>query len=131
MAKIYDIIFCLNATNFPGQGACANTILSAITPEYIPGLFTFSVVMTITDLLAEHSIEIDFASENDQVVHLEGSIPSIPDNSNLPNEHKGINLTLDWNNINFKEAGLYTLTVKVDGEFIGSKSIFVKGKNQQ
>ena len=44
MANVFDIIFCLKATNFEEQGVCATTILTALTPEYIPGLFTFSVI---------------------------------------------------------------------------------------
>ena len=37
MANVSDVIFCLRATNIEGQGACATTILTALTPEYIPG----------------------------------------------------------------------------------------------
>ena len=44
---VSDVIFCLRATNTEGRGACAETILTALTPEYIPGLFTFSVIITL------------------------------------------------------------------------------------
>lgn len=132
MARVSDIIFCLNSTNFPGQGVCANTILTTITPEYIPGLFTFSVVITIlgVDMSTEHSIAISFSHKDTPVADVTGQIPSMEDQSNLPQEYKGINLSLNWNNINFQEEGEYSLKVMVDGEEVGSKTIFVKGKNQ-
>lgn len=133
MAYVSDIIFCLNATNNPGQGVCANTILSAITPDYIPGLFTFSVVIIVNDinLQTEHDISIDFVNEKETVGHIDGRFPPLPDDNNLPNEYKGINLTMDWNNTHFKESGIYKLIVRIDGEVVGEKSIYVKGKNQQ
>lgn len=132
MARVSDIIFCLNSTNLPGQGVCANTILTTIMPDYIPGLFTFSVVITIlgVDTSAEHSIVITFSYKDTIIANVEGHIPSMDDQSNLPQEYKGINLSLDWNNINFQEDGEYSLKVVLDGEEIGGKDIYVKGKNR-
>ncbi len=132
MAKVSDIIFCLNATNLPGQGVCANTILSAITPEYIPGLYTFSVVITILgiDTSVDHSIGLSFSTKDDVIANVEGPIPAMEEHSNLPLEYKGVNLTVDWSNINFKTDGEYCLKVAVDGAVIGNKTIYVKGKNQ-
>lgn len=132
MPIVNDIIFCLNASNFPGQGVCANTILTTMTPEYIPGLFTFSVVVTILDVdtTKEHELNISFSSPSEVLGELKGALPSIEDHSNLPKEYKGINLTIDWNNMNFKESGAYTISVLLDNVKIGEKSIYVKGKNQ-
>ena len=132
MARVSDIIFCLNSTNLPGQGVCANTILTTIMPEYIPGLFTFSVVITIlgVDVSTEHPITISFSHEGTPVADVTSQIPSMEDQSNLPQEYKGVNLALNWNNINFQEQGEYSLKVMVDGQEVGNKTIFVKGKNQ-
>lgn len=133
MAKVCDIIFCLRATNTDEQGACANTVLTALSPEYVPGLFTFSVIITLLDIEPgkEHSITIEFISpENENVVHIESQVPQIEDSSNLPQEHKGLNLAMDWNNINFKTSGLYKIQVKLDDTLLAEKSIYVKGKNQ-
>lgn len=133
MAKVADIIFCLNATNLPGQGACANTILTTITPDYIPGLYTFSVVITILalDTTSNHALEISFACGEEEVARIEGEIPPMEDPSNLPAEYKGVNLSINWNNINFKTEGEYCLKIVVDGDEVGSKTVFVKGKNQE
>ncbi len=132
MPTVNDIIFCLNASNLPGQGVCANTILTTMTPEYIPGLFTFSVIITILDVdtTKEHELSISFCSPSEVLGELKAPLPVIEDHSNLPNEYKGINLTIDWNNMNFKENGEYRITILLDDAQIGEKSIYVKGKNQ-
>ena len=50
MAKVSDVIFCLRAVNIDGEGTCAQGILTTLTPEYIPGLFSFAVVITLLDI---------------------------------------------------------------------------------
>lgn len=133
MARVSDIIFCLRARNEDGQGVSADTILTALTPEYIPGLFTFSVILTLVDIdtTVEHQLLVQFISPNgEEVVRVESGLPAIEDHSNLPNEHKGINAAMDWNNVNLKESGLYTIKVLIDGNEVGEKSIFIKGKNE-
>ena len=134
MAKVENIIFCLQAVNMDEQGVTAQNILNALNPEYIPGLFTFSDIVSVLDVDSEigHQIEVDFADpEGNSVVHIEGSMPPLPtDNSNLPKEYKGIDISMNWNNVNFKISGSYELTLKLDGQCIGNKSIFVKGKNE-
>ena len=133
MAKVSDIIFCLRATNTDETGASAMTILTALTPEYVPGLFTFSVIITLTDIdpAEDHHIAINFVNPSQEnIVHIESPVPQVTDSSNLPSEYKGLNLAMDWNNLNFKTSGLYTLQVIFDDVLIQEKSIFVKGKNE-
>ena len=115
MANVSDVIFCLRATNIEGQGACATTILTSLTPEYIPGLFTFSVIITLLDIdsSSEHQLIVDFVSPADEnAVHVESPLPSI-------NEE-----------INLKVSGEYTIKITVDGNLLKEKSIYVKGKNE-
>lgn len=133
MPNVSDIIFCLRATNNDGEGACANTILSTISPEYIPGLFTFSVVINLLDIDTsdEHQLKIVFTDPKEEnTIQIEGPVPTFVDNSNLPKEYKGVTVAMDWNNVNFKVSGLYTISVYVDDELIQTKSIYVKGKNE-
>ena len=133
MAKISDVIFCLRATNVEGEGASAHTILSAITPEYVPGLFSFSVIVNLLDidLHVQHKFNIDFeSSSKESVLNIEGELPIIDECSNLPKEFHGITMAMDWNNVNFKSSGLYVFKFFVDGELIKEKEIFVKGKNE-
>ena len=133
MANVSDVIFCLRATNIEGQGACATTILTALTPEYIPGLFTFSVIITLLDIDSSsgHQLMVDFVSPADEnVVHVESPLPAMNEESNLPQKYKGINIAMDWNNVNLKVSGEYTIKITVDGNFLEEKSIYVKGKNE-
>ena len=132
-ARTNDIIFCANAVNIPGEGASANTILSAINPEYIPTLYSFSTVITILgyDHSVDHSIRVTFGRDGFDKGTVDGSIPKIIDDSNLPEEYKGVNLAINWNNFDFKSEGIYLLTVEMDGVEIGQKEIYVKGRNQK
>ena len=135
MIEVHDIVFCLNATNEVGRGASAHQVFSTMNPEYIPGLFSFSTVITLLgiDSLREHKIMLTLKREDDQevvVAKLEGMLPIIEELENLPDEIKGVNLAVGWNNINFTNEGMYRLSVFVDEMLIDGKSIYVKGKNQ-
>lgn len=131
MATTHDIIFCLNATNMPGQGVCAHTVLSAINPEYVPGLFSFSTIITLLgiDSSKSHNLKLTLSYDNENIAFSGGAVPLFSDESNLPGEYKGINLTVNWNNVEFKRNGLYKLSVYCDDAMIGSKEIYVMGKN--
>ena len=133
MATVHDIIFCLNATNIGGQGASAHTILSAINPEYIPGLFSFSTIITILgiDTTKEHTLKLVFENDNEPISTAIGPLPILDDQSNLPFQYKGINLSVNWNNVNLKKDGIYKLSVYIDDVELKYKEIYVKGKNQQ
>ncbi len=133
MAKASNIIFCLKSSNVEGIGVSANTILTALNPEYIPGLFSFSIIVTIVDLncSVEHNCTIElFDPSNMSFIKMEGPVPILEDKSNLPDEYKGFNLAMDLNNVDFKRSGLYNLKITIDGTEVGEKEIFVKGKNE-
>lgn len=131
MANVSDVIFCLRATNIEGQGASATTILTTLTPEYIPGLFTFSVIITLLDidLSSEHQLMVDFISPVDEnVVHVESSLSVMNEESNLPQKYKGINVAMDWNNVNLKVSGEYTIKIIVDGDLLKRKKYLCEGE---
>lgn len=135
MAKVNNIIFCLRTINMGEQGVSANTVLNAITPEYIPGLFSFSVIISLLDLdySSEHSFSVKFIDPNgENAINIENqTVPKVAlDGGNLPNKYKGINIAMEWNNVNFKTSGLYTIKILYDGIEIGDKSIYVQGKNE-
>ena len=117
------------------QGVSANSILSALNPEYVPGLFSFSIIVSLLDLdsSGEHYFSIEFTDPNNEdAIKIENQpLPVLMGTmSNLPNEYQGINIVMDWNNVNLKVSGLYTLKFKYDGNEIGCKQIYVKGKNE-
>ena len=132
--KVSDIIFCLKATNNKETGVSAERIINVINPEYIPGLFTFSIIVMILDYsVAEpHSLSLQLSSPSDEpVVILDTIVPTIHgEPSNLPKEFQGLTFALDCNNTNFKTSGLYKLSLSIDGQLVGEKEIYVKGKNE-
>ena len=133
MAQLENVIFCLHAESIPGKGVNADTLLATLFPDYIPGLFTFSVILTILDLnpQEEHKFKVQFLSPSDEtVVELEGPFKVPNPKPLLPQKYHGVNLAMDWTNTNLKSSGVYKLKVWVDDEFIGDKEILVKGKNE-
>lgn len=135
MAKISNIIYCLNTTNQENNGGLnANGIISAITPDYVPGAFSFSVIVTILDIeTSVHVLDAMFiAPDGEKLVNIKGAnIPQDVNMSNLPKAYRGINISMDWQNIVFKTSGIYKLIVKFDGEDLGTHLVFVKGKNEK
>lgn len=132
MAKISNFIYCLNSITNENE-ANIQGVLSAITPEYIPGTFSFSVFCSILDLNnGNHTIKMQFKNPDDEIlVNIEGMIPyEKQGNSNLPQEHAGINISSVWQNVVFKNSGLYKTIVIVDDIECGTYEIFVKGKNE-
>lgn len=132
---VSDFIFCLRATNTNEEGPCAQTILSHLNPEYVPGLFSFSVILILlgVDPNGQHSLAISLSDPNEEAVaHLSAEIPPIVglEDKGIPAEYTGINVAIDFNNVNFKRSGLYTMTVQLDGSEVESKSIYVRGKNE-
>lgn len=134
MAKVDNILFCLKSVSAGNQGVSANVILSAITPEYIPGLFSFSVIVSLLDLDCNgmHTFSVEFVDPNgNKIVNIDKQqLPIKEEESNLPNEYKGINIAMDWNNVVFKTSGLYSIVIYYDDEKIASKTIYAKGKNE-
>lgn len=135
MPAANNIIFCMRASNRDNEGLNAYSILSALTPDYIPGLFSFSVVSTVLDVdpKKNHILRVAFVNEDGSEVidaSMEIKAPEILGDSNLPEKYRGLNLAMDWSNVDFKAPGLHTLTIYIDEEEVGKKEIYVKGKNE-
>ena len=132
MTRISDIIFCMNAVSTQDRGMCANGILTSITPASIPGQFSFSVVVTFLglDTSKPHRIKVEMFNEKEVTASVEGAMPLTRDNTGLPADYRGLNLKMDWNRINFRSEGEYTLTVAVDGQLLGEKKFYVMAKKK-
>lgn len=135
MAVAENIVFCMSSSNEKEHGLTATNILLSMNPEYLPGLFSFSVVVTIRDIdiTKEHKISIRMFNtfNNDEVINSSNESKTFDKgNSNIPIEYKGINLALSLSNVNFKSSGLYKFVINCDGSDVGEKYIFVKGKNE-
>lgn len=133
MAKIKNFVYCLNINAIDGKIDIIG-LLNAITPEYIPGLFSFSINFTLSNITeGEHYLIVKFKNPDKEVIAgIDNAIVSYKkdESSNLPDEYMGINVAAGLQNVNFKKSGLYSTEVILDGESIGEYCIFAKGKNE-
>ena len=58
------------------------------------------------------------------------TIPPLPngDEIGLPNEYKGLNMSMDFRNVIFETEGLYNTSVIFNGQLLADNFIYVKGK---
>ena len=138
MARLGNFIYCLNAERVPavnGKGDTINAmgVLSALTLEFMPGTFSFSIIFSVLDADASQRNEIQIIFSKKDTVLIDSGVISIPpiestDNYDLPKEYKGLNMSMDFRNVIFKEEGLYQTKVMFNGQEVGINEIYVKGK---
>lgn len=140
MVSLTNFIYCLNAERKPpieGQGDSINAIgvLSVMTPEFVPGTFSFSIIFSVlgVDIKESNELRVVFQGEGqDKALVDTGNIrvPPMPneDSVKLPPECLGYNLSMDFRNVVFESDGYYTTEVYLNDKPIGSRSIYVKGK---
>lgn len=133
MAEIKNFLYCLNINTLEGRTDIVG-LLNAMTPEYIPGLFSFSINFTLSNISeGEHALIVKFKNPDKEVIaEIDNAIVSYKkdENDNLPDEVMGINIAAGLQNVNFKKSGLYSTEVILDGTSIGEYHIFAKGKNE-
>ncbi len=109
--------------------------MTAMSPEYIPGLFSFSVNFTLLDLTeGEHRITINFKNPEKETITTIDNVKleyKKDENSNLPDEHMGVNVAAGLQNVDFKQSGNYSTQVILDGKDMGEFEVFAKGKNEK
>ena len=107
MPSIKNFLFCLNTNNSNGTNN-VNGILCAITPEYVPGLYSFGVNFAILDLAeGTHSICLNFKdSEGTCIASIgETSLNYTKDaNDNLPNQYTGVNVAANLQNVDIQRG---------------------------
>ena len=142
MAKVTSFVYCLNASRMitaDGKGEMINAegVLSTITPEYVPGSFSFSIIFSIIDfdIKENNKIRIVFSdAENKEIVNsndISLPIQIVEDQIDIPEKYKGINLSMDMRNVVLEKDGVYKTTIYFNGESIGSYEIYIKGKNRK
>lgn len=141
MEKITTFIYCLAANNIQEpnmQTVNANGILSVITPEYIPGTFSFSLIFTLLGLEEKnYELNLRFKNPDGQTVLETGGLvipyDQISKNDQnrilLPPEETGLTLSLDLKNVVFEKNGYYVTEVICNGRVLGEYEIYAKGKN--
>lgn len=124
MAKVGFIMF---ADEVFSSNPVANELMVknpkiALTPEYIPGQFSFFVVFSLLDLREgeQYQLEIILTHEEsgDEVLKNEQISFNFVKDKNNPVAEKinGSIINIHLNNIVFKKEGLYKFTIKIDGE---------------
>lgn len=139
MARLTNFIYCFNAERVPstdGKGESINAIgvLSALLPEFLPGMFSFSVIFSILDIdvSGNNNIQIIFSKEENRTPLVDSGIVALPsivdEDIKLPNEYKGLNMSMDFRNVIFETEGVYHTEVFFNGELLAKNPIYVKGK---
>ena len=49
----------------------------------------------------------------------------------MPDEYLGVNVAANFQNVDIKISGLYSMDVILDGQSLQKVSVFVKGKNEK
>lgn len=134
MTRIKNFLYCLNINTREGKTDILG-LLSTIVPEYIPGLFSFSINFTLLGLQeGEHLITVKFKNPDKEVISMIENAPiqyKKDKESNVPDEYMGINLAAGLQNVNFTKSGLYMTQILLDDKNMGEFEIFVKGKNER
>ena len=140
MANLTSFVYCINAERIPsgdGKGDSINAmgVLSALTPEFVPGTFSFSIIFSVldVDISVNNTIQIIFSKDGaaDALVNSGCiTIPPLPENDGvcLPDQYKGLNMSMDFRNVILEQEGLYSTIINFNGELLAKKPIYVKGK---
>lgn len=139
MAKLANFLYCLNterqqASQDKGESINAMGVLTVLTPEFVPGLFSYSIIFSILDIesTSDGQIKIVFKDSTGKELINTGNITMPPAPSDvdiqLPSKYVGYNLSMDFRNVIFENEGEYTTDVYFNNALIGSNPIYVKGR---
>lgn len=140
MANLTNFIYCINAERVPvgnGKGESINAIgvLATLTPEFVPGTFSFSIIFSILDIdiSGNNTIRIVFSKDGEDKTLVDSGTVLIPPISNddaidLPAEYKGLNMSMDFRNVIFEREGIYKTTIFFNDQLLSVNPIYVKGK---
>lgn len=140
MANLTNFIYCINAERVPagnGKGESINAIgvLATLTPEFVPGTFSFSIIFSILDIdiSGNNIIRIVFSKDGEDKTLVDSGTVLIPPISNddaidLPAEYKGLNMSMDFRNVIFESEGIYKTTIFFNDQLLSVNPIYVKGK---
>ena len=133
MSKLLNFVYCLSVER-ENEKVSASNILSILTPEFIPGSFSFAIVFSISDVnpTEKNTIKVIFKNSEEDITLVDsGEIiipaPETKDGTNLLDEKIGLDLSMDLRNVVFEKEGFYTTQIFFNGELIGEREIRVKG----
>lgn len=123
----------MNSDNTPGKNNVMG-VLSAISPEYIPGLFSFAINFSILGLSeGQHTFSLKFKGPSGKIVNEiqnENILYKKDPITNLPDEHLGVTIGVAMQNVELETSGLYSTDIFLDDELLGTYDIYIKGKKE-
>lgn len=142
MERISNFIYCLKANRKEGaiakkQGIIdALGVMSVIKLDKLPVHFSFSIIFSVlgVNTAVKNSIRVIFKkcdSGKALVDTDEQVLPARPVEEGaigLPDEYRGVNISMDLLDITFEEDGLYCTEVFFNNTSLGENSIYVKSK---
>lgn len=135
MPKVSFFVYCSNIER-NGDFINIQNPISAITPDFIPGMFSFAVAFSVlgVDVTSGNNvIRLIIKDENNKLITDTNDIQIAklpPDETPTPPEYKGYNFNMDFRNIAFYHDGLYTTQVFFNKELIYNNEIYVCGKQK-
>ena len=136
MPTINNFIYCQKAErSFDDEHQIVNAsnIFIALTPPFIPGAFSFSILFSINgvDISKNVVVRITFLDPDGKELVDTGEVilPPMPETEGpkLPYEVKGLVLSLDLQNVVFEKEGYHESVIYCNGEKLPGQKIYVKG----
>lgn len=139
MPTLGSVLYCEGISQMDTPGGTKqqiNGLMVNMRPMFVPGLFSFSIVIPIKglDLMRQHEVQIMFKCRETGEVSLDTGkniIHATEAETDLPLEETGIVMNLDFRNVIINNEGYYDTEVYIDGEMIGKGPIYVKGAKHE
>lgn len=132
MAYITSFVYCENIQNEMTKNGSRTQIvnpLQVLSPISLPGNYSFAISCSIAGFNPQEEIKVRIVftapdgSTVDDTGDIEFKAPSIMDSSR---KFKGLQLNLDFRNVVFQCAGIYSTKIQIDGETVGEYKIAVE-----
>lgn len=143
--KVNSFVYCLSF--FPQkkpdgkESLVLDGIISSINPEYVPGMFSFAMIVGLIgiDFSRRQKLNVKFLNATTRKSILD--LPNIELSENmfmnnglnfevLSVDKAGVNMNIDARNIVFHEEGWHVTEIEIDNQLIGEYPIYVKGVNR-
>lgn len=131
MITISTYMLCdsIGNINSPDGGNIPQLIAprTVLRPELIPGSFSFGLVVGVenVDLKQNNKIMFKIFSPYGDLLQDSGEneLPAITQEDTIPKKHQGYTLSIDIRNLSIEHPGVYTFSLYINGETVGTKDI--------
>lgn len=134
MVTLTNFVYCADSQLSSDLNAInALNVLCALKSDYLPGVITFSVVFQLLGVDNEKENKIKLVFQQDfgtkEILFNSGEIiiPKVKKDEINGKNLTSINLRFEFENIIFKENGLYSTKIYLDDELLGERLITGEG----